>query len=66
MEEDSMMTCPFCMETDFDVIGLKHHLLSGGCEIFNTTRTVEEERHLRKQSSKQEKSDTERCVITNR
>lgn len=51
MDENNMITCPFCMETDFDAIGLKHHLLSGGCETFNTTITIEQERHPTSRSS---------------
>ena len=51
MDENNMMTCPFCMKTDFDAIGLKDHLLNGGCEIFNATITIEQERHLTNQSS---------------
>ena len=46
-----MKICPFCQETQFDAIGLKHHLLSGGCEKFNTVITIEQERHLTSQSS---------------
>lgn len=38
------VTCPFCKENDFDLIGLKNHLLSGHCGNFNETLTVEEER----------------------
>lgn len=26
--------CPFCKENDFDLIGLKGHLLYGDCEVF--------------------------------
>jgi hypothetical protein len=28
------MKCPFCNEDDFDDIGLKSHLLSGWCDVF--------------------------------
>ena len=31
--------CPFCDEKDFDLIGLKWHLMSGGCDKFNKTET---------------------------
>ncbi len=27
--------CPFCNEDDFDLLGLKSHLLNGDCEPFN-------------------------------
>ncbi len=29
------ITCPFCDETDFDLVGLKSHLVNGDCEAFN-------------------------------
>jgi transcription elongation factor Elf1 len=41
-------TCPFCDDGDFDKVGLKHHLLNGYCETFNSTMSVEEERNLNK------------------
>jgi len=31
----SEMVCPFCHETDYDLIGLKMHLLGGTCDVFN-------------------------------
>lgn len=39
------MICPFCLsdELDFDLVGLKDHLQSGGCDIFNNTQSIEEE-----------------------
>ena len=36
--------CPFCAEKDFDLVGLKGHLLNGDCEEFNHTETPFEER----------------------
>ena len=39
--------CPFCKETDFDTIGLKHHLLQGHCESFNDVMSVDESRAAR-------------------
>lgn len=27
--------CPFCDEPDFDLAGLKHHLLAGHCDVFD-------------------------------
>lgn len=33
--------CPFCNEKDFDLIGLKHHLLSGHCDNFENTKPIE-------------------------
>lgn len=35
------MTCPFCLEDDFDEVGLKKHLLKGHCEAFNAIPTKE-------------------------
>jgi hypothetical protein len=28
------ITCPFCGETGFDLLGLKLHLLRGHCDVF--------------------------------
>lgn len=30
------ISCPFCKEDDFDLIGLKIHLESGWCEKYNS------------------------------
>jgi len=30
-----LVTCPFCDEEDFDLVGLKSHLVNGDCEEFN-------------------------------
>jgi hypothetical protein len=38
------ITCPFCDEKDFDLIGLKHHL-ENYCEIYKNTISIEEERN---------------------
>jgi len=37
---ESELDCPFCMEDDFDAIGLKHHLLQGHCEQFNKVEVI--------------------------
>lgn len=29
---EPLISCPFCKEPDFDLVGLKIHLLSGHCE----------------------------------
>lgn len=29
------LVCPFCNEQDFDLIGLKIHLIKGYCDKFN-------------------------------
>lgn len=36
--------CPFCKEQDFDLIGLKSHLVYGWCDVFSDTLTTDEER----------------------
>ncbi len=38
---ENFISCPFCKEDDFDLIGLKTHLLNGRCEVFNVTDTWE-------------------------
>lgn len=38
MEE---VICPFCKQEDFDLVGLKSHLLHGDCEIFEKTENIE-------------------------
>ncbi len=37
MFSDQNITCPFCLDIDFDLIGLKLHLLNGHCDKFNET-----------------------------
>lgn len=36
--------CPFCQGTDFDLVGLKHHFISGHCEPFVHTPSVDQVR----------------------
>ena len=43
------MKCPFCDEDDFDLIGLKNHLI-WGCEAYANTISPEQEREERKKS----------------
>jgi len=38
-ETTEYVICPFCKESDFDLIGLKTHLEHGDCEIYNNTET---------------------------
>lgn len=33
--------CPFCDEPDFDLVGLKHHLLAGHCDVFDEIDTLD-------------------------
>lgn len=30
--------CPFCSDPDFDLIGLKNHLMNGWCAAFNALK----------------------------
>jgi hypothetical protein len=39
---DKLKPCPFCGEDDFDLIGLKHHLLKF-CDVFRETKSFEED-----------------------
>ena len=34
------IVCPFCEEEDFDLIGLKSHLLKGHCDDFEKTERL--------------------------
>ena len=34
-ESSESLCCPFCKEDDFDLIGLKGHLIQGRCKEFN-------------------------------
>ncbi len=52
--------CPFCGDGDYDLIGLKNHLLVGGffsppCHKFVNTLSIEEERELRDTQKKYQK-----------
>jgi len=44
--KNSEIECPFCPCYDFDLIGLKNHLLNH-CEGFENTMTIEQEKALR-------------------
>ena len=33
--DEKLISCPFCKEDDFDLIGLKIHLIQGQCKEFN-------------------------------
>jgi hypothetical protein len=39
-----MIECPFCGDKDFDLVGLKGHLLNGDCEEYIHTETPLEQR----------------------
>lgn len=46
---DGYIKCPFCGQGDYDLIGLKNHLVVGGifnntCEAFDNIESVDEER----------------------
>lgn len=34
--------CPFCKEKDFDLIGLKHHIKCGHCDVFESLEEVDQ------------------------
>lgn len=54
---ESELTCPFCMEDDFDKIGLKKHLLAGYCDAFNLVESEDEEKE-RKESQPSGEGET--------
>ena len=39
-EEKLYIKCPFCKDQDFDLMGLKYHLLEGYCEVFSHTEEI--------------------------
>jgi hypothetical protein len=41
MNENEYVTCPFCGEGGFELIGLKIHLDMGHCEEFNNIDVME-------------------------
>jgi hypothetical protein len=45
-----MLTCPFCGDNDFDLVGLKGHLLNW-CEVFEQTETPLQERFRKERES---------------
>lgn len=40
--------CPFCKDKGMDLVGLKHHILTGYCEGYEKTMTVWQESEARK------------------
>jgi hypothetical protein len=40
VDNKSCEVCPFCHEEDFDLIGLKSHLLNGNCPVFEDTEFI--------------------------
>lgn len=42
--EEIGITCPFCKENDFDLIGLKYHFQRGYCATFEKLNTEERSR----------------------
>jgi hypothetical protein len=34
---DQDIICPFCGEKDFDLVGLKIHIVMGWCDVYNLT-----------------------------
>ena len=43
-----LFPCPFCEEPEFDLIGIKHHLKSGYCKVFEAIETPDEERERKR------------------
>jgi len=39
MSEENYIKCPFCGEDDFDLEGLKAHLLNSWCPVFDDIPT---------------------------
>lgn len=39
-----LIECPFCKEPDFDLIGLRSHFESGYCDVYESTKSCQEER----------------------
>jgi len=39
-KKTSNIICPFCEQGDFDLEGLKNHLTSGYCDIYNKTKEI--------------------------
>lgn len=37
-ERPKLVSCPFCGDTDYDLIRLKNHFVSGYCDKFNETK----------------------------
>ena len=56
------LVCPFCKEGEFDVIGLKAHLLNGWCEKFNNVISLEEERKQLGIKEPEEESEDDRPI----
>jgi hypothetical protein len=52
MSDNKMIACPFCNEADFDAIGLKNHLISGDCDVFEDVPAIE--RRVREPVKEQE------------
>lgn len=44
---EQFIPCPFCKDDDFDLIGLKEHLISGWCDEFNDIEGIDRIRLLR-------------------
>lgn len=39
-EPSSLVACPFCGEPDFDLPGLKRHVVVGDCAVFEATEAL--------------------------
>ena len=36
-EPPPCIQCPFCLDNEYDIEGLKLHLVAGWCDVFNAT-----------------------------
>lgn len=61
---EQLVKCPFCLEDDFDLIGLKNHFLKGHCDKFNETEAVRPIVRLPKRERKQWRCTTCGFVFT--
>jgi hypothetical protein len=52
IESNPLLACPFCHETDFDLIGLKRHLLVTGCDVFEVTELWDSTDHTGNNTNK--------------
>lgn len=55
--------CPFCKETDFDLMGLKLHLEMKWCEPYNEIRTSAHRDHRKPEQCRHWDVDTNRRLM---
>ncbi len=58
IHEIQFLDCPFCESHDFDLLGLKIHLLNGWCDRFNGIgREIPTSRDVTRGKDKEEKDE---------